>query len=109
MPHLLFSFNSCLVIKPQGISILSLSPKEIETNLNNWIVQLTKQLETAHKIGYFHRDIRPKNIIISNDTAILIDWGFGLKKVQYIIYVYIYVLLFIKKKKRELPLNLKGI
>ncbi len=41
----------------------------------SWYVDLLKQLQLLHKNGYSHNDIHSGNIIISNKSAILIDFG----------------------------------
>ncbi|MBD2483374.1 serine/threonine protein kinase [Planktothrix sp. FACHB-1365] len=41
-----------------------------------WLKQLAEILEQVHNLQYFHRDIKPKNIMIkSNGQLVLIDFG----------------------------------
>ena len=42
----------------------------------NWLKQLTQILNVVHGCGYFHRDIKPNNIILQpNGEVALIDFG----------------------------------
>lgn len=75
----------CLVLYPCGEPILSLSKELISTNLPEFIKQIKDQLEIAHKNNIYHHDIRPHNIIVHEDKAILIDWGLS----NTVIYLYI--------------------
>eukprot|EP00824_Muranothrix_gubernata_P020526 TRINITY_DN409_c0_g1_i9.p1 TRINITY_DN409_c0_g1~~TRINITY_DN409_c0_g1_i9.p1 ORF type:complete len:715 (+),score=119.98 TRINITY_DN409_c0_g1_i9:118-2145(+) len=43
-------------------------------------ISLLDVLKKAHDAGYVHRDVRPNNILVSGDDALLIDWGFAAKK-----------------------------
>ena len=47
-----------------------------ETRLLNIVIPILKGLETVHKNGFIHRDIKPQNIFIRNDgSPVLIDFG----------------------------------
>ena len=37
-------------------------------------------LIAAHEAGIYHCDVRPENIVIDGDHAVLIDWGLATKK-----------------------------
>jgi len=44
------------------------------------VAQIIQVLKVAHNAGYVHRDIRPENLLrVSNDRALVIDWGFAEK------------------------------
>lgn len=50
-------------------------PISQETALS-WLVQISDSLKELYEIGYFHRDIKPDNIIRRPDgTVVLIDFG----------------------------------
>ena len=52
---------------------LRLVPREIK---ELWIDNLTKAVESLHKIGWVHRDIKPSNIMVNvNGQLKLIDYG----------------------------------
>ncbi|BBM82678.1 serine/threonine-protein kinase [Candidatus Uabimicrobium amorphum] len=46
----------------------------LQSNIG-YICTIAKALQTLHKKGLVHRDVKPTNIIISDDVPILIDFG----------------------------------
>ncbi|KAI6655978.1 MAPK/MAK/MRK overlapping kinase isoform X3 [Oopsacas minuta] len=46
-----------------------------ETRLKPYMYQLMKSLHHMHKYGYFHRDVKPENILIKDDQLKLADFG----------------------------------
>ena len=42
-------------------------------------VQVLDALAAAHAQGWVHRDVRPPNIMVRDDHAYLIDWGYAVK------------------------------
>jgi len=40
-----------------------------------YIIEICSVLEGSHKLGFAHRDVSPKNIIIRDHEAVLIDFG----------------------------------
>ena len=47
----------------------------LEGQVKKYIFQLLKGLEHMHKIGIFHRDVKPENILLKNDNVKLADFG----------------------------------
>ena len=41
----------------------------------NYVKQIASALQTVHRQGLLHRDVKPQNIMIDGDSAILIDFG----------------------------------
>lgn len=41
----------------------------------NLVIQLCDILKECHSVGIYHRDIKPDNIIISNENLFLVDFG----------------------------------
>lgn len=39
------------------------------------LIRVAEILESAHKAGIVHRDVKPSNIMILNDEIFLVDWG----------------------------------
>ena len=46
-----------------------------EAQVKKYIFQLLKALEHMHKVGIFHRDVKPENILLRNDQVKLADFG----------------------------------
>lgn len=76
-----FEENSTAYIIMEYLDGINLE-KYLETNgkqdavsLVNWFKPLLKTLEKVHKEGLIHRDIAPTNIIVENNTLVLIDFG----------------------------------
>ena len=59
-------------IKDKGIS-------ELRKNAIDYTIQIAEGLKKAHEKGIIHKDIKPANIIITNDNEVKI-LDFGLSK-----------------------------
>eukprot|EP00026_Physarum_polycephalum_P007029 Phypoly_transcript_07082.p1 GENE.Phypoly_transcript_07082~~Phypoly_transcript_07082.p1 ORF type:complete len:433 (+),score=65.04 Phypoly_transcript_07082:304-1602(+) len=46
-----------------------------EAKIRNFIYQILQGLAYMHKHGFFHRDMKPENILISKDTLKVADFG----------------------------------
>lgn len=46
-----------------------------EAKIRNFIYQILQGLAYMHKHGFFHRDMKPENILISKDTLKIADFG----------------------------------
>lgn len=46
-----------------------------ESKVRNIMYQTMQSLHHVHKNGYFHRDMKPENLLISGDTVKLADFG----------------------------------
>jgi len=46
-----------------------------ETKVRNIMFQTVQALNHVHKGGYFHRDMKPENLLVSGDTVKLADFG----------------------------------
>ncbi|CAE7206336.1 Mak [Symbiodinium microadriaticum] len=46
-----------------------------ESKIRNIMFQTMQGLHFVHKTGYFHRDMKPENVLISGDTVKLADFG----------------------------------
>lgn len=46
-----------------------------ENKVRNIVFQTTQALHHVHKNGYFHRDMKPENLLVSGDTVKLADFG----------------------------------
>ena len=51
--------------------------KLVEENFNFYFIQLFKTIQTIHKLGIYHRDLKPDNFFILKQEPYikLIDWG----------------------------------
>jgi serine/threonine protein kinase len=50
--------------------------ERLKGNRINFLVQITSAVEYMHKLGFMHRDICPRNVMITNDDVVkLIDFG----------------------------------
>lgn len=45
--------------------------------LINWWIEIVAAIIHAHDRGLFHRDIKPKNVVVHSDEPTLVDWGIG--------------------------------
>jgi len=64
--------GAAIAIEPVGSLI---SEDEDISQLFQYIKQINDALKYVHEKQIFHRDVSPKNIIVHNNNAILIDWG----------------------------------
>eukprot|EP00959_Pyramimonas_sp_CCMP1952_P110138 2304420-Pyramimonas_sp.AAC.1 len=46
-----------------------------EAKIRNWCFQIIQSMAYIHKHGYFHRDMKPENLLVHNDTVKLADFG----------------------------------
>lgn len=46
-----------------------------EAKIRNWMFQIVQSMAYIHKHGYFHRDMKPENLLVHNDTVKLADFG----------------------------------
>jgi len=46
-----------------------------ETKVRNIMFQTLQAMHHVHKHGYFHRDMKPENLLVSGDTVKLADFG----------------------------------
>lgn len=46
-----------------------------ETKVRNIMFQIIQALHHVHKGGYFHRDMKPENLLVSGETCKLADFG----------------------------------
>eukprot|EP00242_Pyramimonas_sp_CCMP2087_P018443 CAMPEP_0198204824 /NCGR_PEP_ID=MMETSP1445-20131203/8296_1 /TAXON_ID=36898 /ORGANISM="Pyramimonas sp., Strain CCMP2087" /LENGTH=467 /DNA_ID=CAMNT_0043876887 /DNA_START=528 /DNA_END=1927 /DNA_ORIENTATION=+ len=46
-----------------------------EAKVRNWMFQIIQSMAYIHKHGYFHRDMKPENLLVHHDTVKLADFG----------------------------------
>ncbi|EFN53549.1 hypothetical protein CHLNCDRAFT_25716, partial [Chlorella variabilis] len=46
-----------------------------ESRVRNWTYQILQGLAFMHKQGYFHRDMKPENLLVHRDTVKIADFG----------------------------------
>ena len=46
-----------------------------ESRIRNWMYQIMQGLAYIHKSGYFHRDMKPENLLVHKDTVKIADFG----------------------------------
>lgn len=82
IPQLLYSNPRVLVMKPLGKSLqqhIADSGPMDSAQAAILMRQLITSLSRTHMLGWTHRDIRPSNIILFEDQALIIDWGLASK------------------------------
>eukprot|EP00980_Cylindrotheca_fusiformis_P002970 scaffold687_cov77-Cylindrotheca_fusiformis.AAC.1 len=79
-----------LVLSPRGMSSRGFMKTECNSGkvLNGWSGQLSSALCHIHRLGFFHNDISPKNIMVKVDAdahhqPFLIDFAFASEKDEY--------------------------
>lgn len=46
-----------------------------ESRIRNWLYQILQGLAYIHKHGYFHRDMKPENLLVHKDSVKIADFG----------------------------------
>ena len=46
-----------------------------ESRIRNWAYQILQGLNYIHKNGFFHRDMKPENILVTGDRVKIADFG----------------------------------
>lgn len=46
-----------------------------ESKIRNYMYQVLQALAYMHKSGYFHRDMKPENLLVNKDTVKIADFG----------------------------------
>ena len=72
--------NQMEILMPAlGKSLEEFGKPEMNKIIMKVCIQLTKRLEVLHNLGYIHNDLKPENLLISQDleTVNLIDFGFS--------------------------------
>jgi hypothetical protein len=72
----------CLITTPVGEPLTSAVEKCILTPVKaaSLAADLCAALTWAHGNGWIHLDVRPTNVIIAGDRAVLVDWASALKE-----------------------------
>merc|ERR1719149_334308 len=46
-----------------------------EARVRNIVYQIMQGLQYMHKMGFFHRDMKPENLLVTRDTVKIADFG----------------------------------
>jgi serine/threonine protein kinase len=65
------------LIEGVGLNFLiETSQRRLEKHITEYLIQLTNAIEYVHKQGFLHRDICPRNTMVTNDEVVrVIDFG----------------------------------
>lgn len=69
--HLVFEFMEANLYEFMKARVRSLP----ESKVRNIMFQTMQAVAHVHKHGYFHRDMKPENLLVSGDTVKLADFG----------------------------------
>ena len=76
-----FLQNECLLVfEYMDINLCQLFKHRVnkpfsEAEIHKWMLQIIQGVEYMHKNGYFHKDLKPENLLITKDVIKVADFG----------------------------------
>ncbi|MBT8493882.1 MAG: serine/threonine protein kinase [Deltaproteobacteria bacterium] len=71
-----------LIDGPSLEEVLESAPLPLASRFLPWLIDIAAGLDAVHAAGLIHRDVKPANVRIASDRAVLVDFGLAFSDLQ---------------------------